>query len=250
MRDSARPARRITGLRADFEDQLAALVEIPSVSMDPGARADMRRCATLAVVYLRESAPRSRWSTPADRRSSSAASSAIRRSRRSPSTTTSTCSRPTETEPGRREPFSFTREGRHATRGRGTHRRQGPGAHRALRRAGRRCEAGVPVNIHFLWEMEEEIGCPHFEAADGAIAGARRRGRSRPTRSSSPTRSGSRAARPALSLGLRGLQGFTVRLETGARPTSTRAPPAARRATRSPSCAGCSPRCFDARTGR
>src|SRR5882724_3514604 len=46
--------QKIAGLRAEFEDRLAALVEVPTVSMDPARRAEMDRCAALASGYLRE----------------------------------------------------------------------------------------------------------------------------------------------------------------------------------------------------
>ena len=56
-------------------------------------------------------------------------------------------------------------------------------------------ENGVRANIQFLWELEEEIGSPHFAAGPGGRRRGRRRRagarRSRPTRSSSRTRSGS-----------------------------------------------------------
>ena len=42
------------GLRGEFEDKLGALVEIPSVSMEPDRRPDLERCAALAQDYLRD----------------------------------------------------------------------------------------------------------------------------------------------------------------------------------------------------
>jgi acetylornithine deacetylase/succinyl-diaminopimelate desuccinylase-like protein len=44
----------IAKLRDEFADKLKALVDIPSVSMEPGRHADVRRCADLACAYLRE----------------------------------------------------------------------------------------------------------------------------------------------------------------------------------------------------
>ncbi len=49
----SRVRARIGELRGEFEDRLAALVEVPTVSMDPGRRGDMDRCAALASEYLR-----------------------------------------------------------------------------------------------------------------------------------------------------------------------------------------------------
>ena len=75
-------------------------------------------------------------------------------------------------------------------------------------------EQGVRANIQFLWELEEEIGSPHFAAG---LDRRRRGAASRPTRWSSPTRSGRRPGSPSISYGLRGLMGFTIALETGAK---------------------------------
>ncbi|HEY3123285.1 MAG TPA: M20/M25/M40 family metallo-hydrolase, partial [Thermoanaerobaculia bacterium] len=69
---------------------------------------------------------------------------------------------------------------------------------------------GAPVNIHFLWEMEEEIGSPHFEETI--------RGHAREFATDSvlvvDTIWVSRA-HPAQPAGLRGLQGFRFTLRTG-----------------------------------
>src|SRR5664279_4679118 len=46
---------QIANLRGEFADQLAALVGIPSVSMEPDRHADVRRTAELACSYLRNS---------------------------------------------------------------------------------------------------------------------------------------------------------------------------------------------------
>jgi acetylornithine deacetylase/succinyl-diaminopimelate desuccinylase-like protein len=46
--------KRIAELRREFEDKLAALVSIASVSMDPKRGPEMNACATLAAEALRE----------------------------------------------------------------------------------------------------------------------------------------------------------------------------------------------------
>jgi acetylornithine deacetylase/succinyl-diaminopimelate desuccinylase-like protein len=93
--------------------------------------------------------------------------------------------------------------------GRGTTDDKGP-ALSALFGARAAIEAGVPVNIRFLWEFEEEIGSPNFEKiitkaepnlrTDSVVV--------------SDTVWVSRN-RPASSAGLRGLLGFILTLETG-----------------------------------
>ncbi|MBC8133423.1 MAG: hypothetical protein H7X95_10625, partial [Deltaproteobacteria bacterium] len=56
MMDTTKIRARVGSWRASFEEQLAALVEIPTVSMDPGRRADMDRCAALAKQLLTDTA--------------------------------------------------------------------------------------------------------------------------------------------------------------------------------------------------
>ena len=82
--------------------------------------------------------------------------------------------------------YSASEDGRYE--GRGTTDDKGP-ALTALFAARYAAENGVPLNFRFLWEMEEEIGSPHFESF---VKSARTR--SRPIRSWCRTRSGSRAA--------------------------------------------------------
>ena len=77
-----------------------------------------------------------------------------------------------ETEPWRSEPFVFTKKG-DTYFGRGTTDDKGP-ALTALFGARAARDAGVPVNIRFLWETEEEVGSPNFEATLKKIGGAAR----------------------------------------------------------------------------
>ena len=81
-------------------------------------------------------------------------------------------------------------------------------------------ENGVRANIQFLWELEEEIGSPHFAAGlDAAVAGDAAAGRA-PFATDSVVVSDTiwiAAGQPSISYGLRGLMGFTVALETGAK---------------------------------
>ncbi len=113
-----------------------------------------------------------------------------------------------ETEPWETEPFVFTKKGDRYF-GRGTTDDKGP-ALSALFGAKAALDAGVPVNVRFLWEFEEEIGSPSFRRAS-----RRARKSSRRTRSSSRTRSGSPAASRPPRPGLSGLQGMLFTLETG-----------------------------------
>ncbi len=89
-------------------------------------------------------------------------------------------------------------------------RRQGTGDHGALRRAPCAGAEGVPLNIHFLWELEEEIGSPHFETT--IRANAKEFATDSVVVSDTVWVSRDRPASPA---GLRGLQGLRFELQTG-----------------------------------
>src|SRR5262249_13805305 len=109
----------------------------------------------------------------------------------------------------RSDPFRFTRRGDRYV-GRGTTDDKGP-ALAALFGAQYAADRGARVNVHLLWELEEEIGSPHFEAAI------------RKHRSAFATDAvivcdtiwGS-GGRPACSVGLGGLQGLRLTLSTAA----------------------------------
>jgi acetylornithine deacetylase/succinyl-diaminopimelate desuccinylase-like protein len=107
------------------------------------------------------------------------------------------------------EPFRFTRRGERYF-GRGTTDDKGP-ALAALFGATRAVDAGVAANVCFLWELEEEIGSPHFEAT----LRAHRAAFATDAVVVSDTIWVSRK-RPACPAGLRGLQGFRLSLRTGA----------------------------------
>ena len=113
-----------------------------------------------------------------------------------------------ETEPWRTEPFTFTKEGDRYF-GRGTTDDKGP-ALSALWGIRAAREAGVPLNINVLWELEEEIGSPSFESAIKKYANEVATDHILVSDTIWVSRS-----RPAAPAGLRGLQGFTFSLETG-----------------------------------
>ena len=211
--------------RPEYEHVLKEIVEIPSVSVEPQRKAEVHRAAEYAVSLL-ESVRRQgralRDQGPSDR---------LRPLRpRAPGLPTVTVYNHLDVQPAegpdwKTSPFSFVRQGDRYF-GRGTTDDKGP-AITALFGARYAFQNGVPVNIHFLWELEEEIGSPHFETDDPR----QREGVRDRTRSSSPTRSGSRASarRPR-----RACAGSRASASTSrpARPTSTPARPAARRAIR------------------
>ena len=195
--------------RDRYEEMLKDFVEVPSVSADPARRRDVEQVAELGAAAIRA------FGGEAALHRAPGGSPVVLGSFESGK------GRPTvlvynhldvqpasrETEPWRTEPFAFTRDG-DTYYGRGTTDDKGP-ALAALFGARAAVDAGVPVNVKFLWETEEEIGSPHFAetlraigpaaAADAVVV--------------SDTVWVSRG-RPSLSAGLRGLQRITFHLET------------------------------------
>jgi acetylornithine deacetylase/succinyl-diaminopimelate desuccinylase-like protein len=106
---------------------------------------------------------------------------------------------------------------------------------------------GVRLNFQFLWETEEEMGSPSFEAALRKLA----RG-DKPLRTDSIVVSDTlwpQAGRPAIPYGLRGLVGFCVRLQTGDKDVHSGTTGGAARNPLGELCALIDA-CYDARTGR
>jgi acetylornithine deacetylase/succinyl-diaminopimelate desuccinylase-like protein len=194
--------------RSHFEELLKDFVEIPSVSADPDRKADLERCAELGLSTIRA------FGGHAEIHRIPGGPPVVLGSFGSGQGLTVTVYNhldvvpaSKETEPWRTEPFTFTREGDQYF-GRGTTDDKGP-ALSALFGARAAVEAGVPLNIKLLWELEEEVGSPHFAETLRAIGPAA----ATDAVVVSDTVWVSRE-RPALSAGLRGLQPMTLRLET------------------------------------
>jgi len=237
----------ITALRREFEEDLAALVELPSVSMDPGRKRDMEECAFQASRLL---AGIGATATMID---TGGPPMVLGQIIRDPSYPTVTIYNHLDVQPAdpaewKTPPFTFTRDG-DRWYGRGTTDDKGP-ALTALYGAKLALEDDVKVNIQFLWELEEEIGSPHFEAGlKTAMAGVEGLV---PLQTDVVVVSDTiwiSAGRPAIPYGLRGLLGFTVRLETGVKDVHSGTTGGA---ARNPvgELAELIARCYDARTGR
>jgi len=135
------------------------MVEVPSISMDSSHKGDIRRVADLAVQYLVEMGAKAQvvetggypivsggWTAGAEY----------------PTVTiyNHLDVQPAEEPEWKHPPFAF--RNRHGLyQGRGATDDKGP-ALTALFGARYVIEQGVPINIRFLWELEEEIGSPHF----------------------------------------------------------------------------------------
>ncbi|HSS45551.1 MAG TPA: M20/M25/M40 family metallo-hydrolase [Thermoanaerobaculia bacterium] len=193
--------------RPEYEQVLKTLVEIPTVSVEPERKNEVRRGAAYAVSLLQS------FGATATLYETQGHPLVHGRFQRGPNLPTVTVYNHLDVQPAegpdwRTKPFEFVRQGDRYF-GRGTTDDKGP-AITALFGARYAWENRAPVNIHLLWELEEEIGSPHFEptirdhakefATDSVVV--------------SDTVWVSRA-RPAQPAGLRGLQGLRFTLQTG-----------------------------------
>ena len=196
----------ITGVKAEFEDMLGSLVEVPTVSADPAHSDDIRRGADLALQYLRAAGASAELvETPGN-------PVVLGKLLTDPSHPTITIYNHMDVQPAaepewERYPFSFRIDG-DRYQGRGSTDDKGP-ALTALIAAKYAAESGVALNFTFAWELEEEIGSPNFEHFVKA------KGSELKTDSVlvSDTVWLSRDT-PAIPYGLRGLQGARLILET------------------------------------
>src|SRR5438105_496695 len=150
--------------RDRFERALKQFVEIPTVSSEPERDRDIRRCAEVAAQTIRDFGGEPKIIETAG---NPLVHGKFDTGAGLPSVTVynhldvQPASR--ETEPWNSDPFTFTKEGDRYF-GRGTTDDKGP-ALTALWGIRAAREAGVAINTRVLWELEEEIGSPNFEAA-------------------------------------------------------------------------------------
>jgi acetylornithine deacetylase/succinyl-diaminopimelate desuccinylase-like protein len=206
----SRPALRryARAIRRRWEDELATLVELPSVSVEPARAGDVRRTAAAAARLVRALGGEA---TIIPTGGHPMVHGRFERDRRLPTVTVYNHLdvQPADEPEWRGEPFRFTRRGdRYVARG--TTDDKGP-ALAALFGASYAVQHGARVNLRFLWECEEEIGSPHFERT----IRAHRRALATDAVIVSDTIWVSRA-QPACPAGLRGLQGFRLSLRTAA----------------------------------
>ncbi len=197
----------IKAARPRFEAMLAQMVEVPSISMDPQHAPDIRRTATLARQFLK--------ALGADARIVETGGYPVVSGGWTTDTQHPTVTiynhldvQPAQEPEWRQPPFVFRKHnGRY--HGRGTTDDKGP-ALTALLAARYAVEQGVPLNIRFLWELEEEIGSPHFAAAL-----ARRGAIPRPDSVVVSDTIWIAKGRPAIPYGLRGNVAARLSLRTG-----------------------------------
>lgn len=145
--------------RASFEDLLGQMVEVPSVSSDPEHAPDMHRMAQLAVQYLEQFGAKA---SIVNTKGYPSVSGEWVAGRQYPSLTiyNHLDVQPAQEPEWRQPPFAFKKDGDRYC-GRGATDDKGP-ALTALFAARFAREAGIPLNIRILWELEEEIASPNF----------------------------------------------------------------------------------------
>jgi acetylornithine deacetylase/succinyl-diaminopimelate desuccinylase-like protein len=161
---SANPRNRnlrggVRNLRHQYEENLAFLVSVPSVSSEPDRAPDVRRCAEVAAGLLRKGGATAEV-VPTKGHPVVHASLVT-----GPENPTVVIYNHLDVQPAdpaewSSDPFTLAiRRGRYT--GRGATDDKGP-ALAAMTAAILGKDAGIPLNYHFLWELEEEIGSPHF----------------------------------------------------------------------------------------
>ena len=199
----------VTGVRSQFENLLAQMVEVPSISMDPSRTGDMRRMANLAMQYLTEMGAAAQI---IETGGYPIVSGGLTTGAHFPTVTVYNHLdvQPAQEPEWNQAPFAFKNESG-IYRGRGATDDKGP-ALSALLGARFAVEEGVPINIRFVWELEEEIGSPHFAAG--------LKNRATIPRPDSVVVSDTiwiAKGRPAMPYGLRGLLGARLTLRTGSK---------------------------------
>ena len=228
-------------MQNEFEAKLQEWVEIPSVSAAPEHRDDIEKLADNAVAYIRQ------FGGTAEKIATPGNPVVIGEFLAGPGFPTVTVYNHLDVQPAnepqwKREPFVFHKEkGRYF--GRGTTDDKGP-ALTAFFGARLAFEKKLPINIRFIWELEEEIGSPNFEHFIKANLGR--------LKTDSVVVSDTiwiARGKPAVGYGLRGLAPFRLVLETGTKDVHSGTTGGAARNPIGELCQLIS-ECYDARTGR
>jgi acetylornithine deacetylase/succinyl-diaminopimelate desuccinylase-like protein len=197
---------RIRNLRPWYEDTLAELVGIPSVSSEPEHAPDVRRCAEAAAGLLRRSGATAEIVPTAG---NPVVHGRLLAHPRDPVVAiyNHLDVQPADPAEWSTDPFTLAIKGRRYY-GRGATDDKGP-ALAVLAAASLARDAGIPLNFHFLWELEEEVGSPHFASF------LRERRREIPADSVLVSDTIWTSGRiPSIPYGLRGLLPATLSLET------------------------------------
>ena len=150
----------VSTIRQEFERMLGRMVEIATISADPEHSGEIQKGADLAIQYLKAfGASVELVKTPGN-------PVVLGKLVTDGANPTITIYNHLDVQPAQepewvRHPFSFhVEDGRYE--GRGSTDDKGP-ALTVLFAARYAVERGLPINVHFIWELEEEIGSPNFE---------------------------------------------------------------------------------------
>src|SRR6476620_6903543 len=231
----------ITATRSRFEQMLAEMVEIPSISMDPSRSSDMRRMAQMAVQLLQDQGAEARI---VETKGNPVVVGGWQGNRAHPTVTiyNHLDVQPAQEPEWRQAPFAFRNEDG-IYRGRGATDDKGP-ALTALLAARYAMDQGLPINIQFIWELEEEIGSPNFAGALTPIHGI-----PRPDSVVVSDTIWIAKGQPAMPYGLRGLLCARLSLRTGEVDAHSGVTGGAARNPLTELCA-LAHACVDAKTGR
>ncbi|HET9941963.1 MAG TPA: M20/M25/M40 family metallo-hydrolase, partial [Terriglobia bacterium] len=228
-------------MQNEFEAKLKEWVEIPSVSAVPEHKPDIERLADNAVGYIRScGGTAEKFTTPGN-------PVVVGRFWYGDNCPTVTVYNHLDVQPAnepqwQRPPFVFRAENGQYF-GRGTTDDKGP-ALTAFFGARLAVEKRLPINIQFIWELEEEIGSPNFEHFIKAHAGS--------LKTDSVVVSDTiwvARGKPAVGYGLRGLAPFRLVLETGTKDIHSGTTGGAARNPIGELCQVIA-ECYDARTGK
>ncbi len=207
--DAAELGQFVDKSRRQYELDLKALVNIPSVSVNPDHKSDIVRTAAHAVKLLTDAGAKAQI-VPTKGNPVVFAEMISSDSHPTVTVYNHLDVQPAEPSEWTSAPFDM-KIAYDSYVGRGTTDDKGP-ALSVLYAARYVREHKIPINIKFIWELEEEIGSPSFETflteniaklkTDSVVV--------------SDTIWVSRE-RPAIGYGLRGLQGVCLKLSTGAK---------------------------------
>lgn len=229
--------------KSKFLDDYKRIVETPSVSAQSDHHGDILETAKIAASYLREAG--AQYVKIYETKGNPVVFGRMTNKEGAPTVAVYNHLDVQPAAKGKdgwtRDPFVFTEDnGRYYSRG--TTDDKGP-AMTALWAASIARRLGVETNIEFIWELEEEIGSPNFEEfikeaqtdiqANSVLVSD--------TLWLSPST-------PAITRGLRGLQGFLVRLRTGKKDVHSGVTGGAARNPVTELC-GLIAKCVDAATG-
>lgn len=195
--------------RSAYEADLKKLVDIPSVSADPTHHKDIEKMVESAAELIRKFGGATEiFSTSGN----PVVYGEFFAGREYPTVVVYNHMdvQPADPSEWKTPPFSLTKDG-DVYRGRGSTDDKGP-ALAVLYAASYAHRHKFPINIKFIWELEEEIGSPSFEKFVAA--------NSEKLKTDSVVVSDTiwvSRQRPAIAYGLRGLQGASIRLKTGAK---------------------------------